>query len=153
MDTISSCSRRLSSRAGRRLPRTRIIGNVPTFKCRSEAPLSTAILSRSLTCIPGRHGPALHCPRSEVPVRYRNSRLYLSAAGTARCSSLGRLQVLQPAVRVRGVALDDVEEPLLERLGDRAPATAADLDLVHRLDGGHLDGGAHEEYLVGHVQH
>src|SRR5262245_49450998 len=144
MDTISSCSRRLSSRAGKRAPRTRIIGYVPTFKCRSEAPLSTAILSRSLTCIPGRHGPALHCLAVGARVRYRNSRFALSAGGRAGCSRLWCFQVLQPAVGVRGVALDDVEEALLERLGDRPAAAAANLDLVHRLDGRHLDGRAHE---------
>src|SRR5713101_9456313 len=36
---------------GTSAPRTRIMGTLPTFRCRSEAPLSTAIFRRSLTCI------------------------------------------------------------------------------------------------------
>ena len=39
------------------------------------------------------------------------------------------------------------------RLGNRTAAAAADLDLVHRLDRRRLDGHAHEEHLVGHVEH
>ena len=68
----------------------------------------------------------------------------------AGCPGVDRLQ---PAVGVRRLALDDLEEPLLDRLGDRPAAAAADLDPVHRLDRRHLDGRADEEHLVGDVQH
>ena len=37
--TTSSWSSRFSSVAGTSAPRTRIIGKLPTFRCRSEAPL------------------------------------------------------------------------------------------------------------------
>src|SRR5256885_5602026 len=47
----SSWSSRFSWLAGCSTPRTRIMGRLPTFTCRSEAPLSTASFSKSLTCI------------------------------------------------------------------------------------------------------
>ena len=45
---------------------------------------------------------------------FRALRLVAGAVGAARSTGL------QPAVRVRRLALDDLEEPLLDRLGDRA---------------------------------
>src|SRR5688572_8372121 len=87
----------------------------------------------------------------------------LSAGGRPGCSrptsdgssSAGLLgiDVLEPAMRIRRVTLDDVEEALLDGLGHRAPASRAHSDAVHRLDRRDLDGGADEEHLVRHIQH
>src|SRR5688572_14278784 len=105
MATTSSCSSRRSCEAGTSAPRIRIIGKLPTLTCRSEAPLSTAILRRSLTCItPG-----------------------LSALLRSRCSRLPGADGLEPAVRVRRLALHNLEETLLKGLGYGPAASTADL--------------------------
>src|SRR2546428_10249014 len=104
--TTSSWSRRFSSPAGVSVPRTRIIGKLPTFRCRSDAPLSTAIFSRSLTCM--LDGPALAKRRLLV------------------------VDKRQPAVRVWCVAVDDVEKRTLQCFRGRTAPPGADLDLVAR---------------------
>ena len=63
-----------------------------------------------------------------------------------------RIDVGEPAVRVRHFAVDDVEERALQRLGDRPAAAAARSDLVDRTDRRHLGGRADEEHLVGDVE-
>src|SRR6185436_7104147 len=88
-------------------------------------------------------GPGLQCSRRAG-----------SAAGGrfgSRPNRLVRLAVvneLQPSVLVGSLAVDDVEERLLDGLGDRPAAAVADRDLVDGLDRRDLDGGAGEERLV-----
>src|SRR6185295_8407349 len=77
----------------------------------------------------------------------------LSAVLPASCSRLRGGDRLQPAVGIGGLAADYLEEGLLDSLGYRPAPTPANLDPVDRLDGGHLDGGAHEEHLVRDVEH
>ncbi len=55
-------------------------------------------------------------------------------------------------VRVGPLAVDDFEEPLLDRPGHRAARPGADLDPVHRPDRRDFGGRSHEEQLVGHVE-
>src|ERR1051325_10045695 len=131
MATTSSWSRRLSVVTGIRLPRTRIIGKVPTFRCRSDAPLSTATFSRSLTCM------------DYALLAYRIGR---------RLPLLLGIDETQPAVAVRHLAVDDVEERALQPLGHRTPPSAADGDLVDGPDRRHLRGRSAEERLVREIQ-
>src|SRR5215218_4899380 len=121
---MSSWSRRFSSDAGISWPRTRIMGKLPTLQCRSDAPASTAVLSKSLTCIRLQVAPAKTDEADCAPA------LVLSAAGDAGCSRLGRLEVLKPAVAIRRLAVNDVEESLLDGLGDWSRATRSDLDAI-----------------------
>src|SRR5437870_10561776 len=58
----------------------------------------------------------------------------------------------EPAVRVRHLAVDDVEEGALKRLGDGTATAGADLNLVDRSDRRHFRGCADREHLVGDVQ-
>src|SRR5229473_755879 len=127
MAMTSSWSSFFSSFTGTSVPLTRIIGKVPTFRCRSDAPLSTATLSRSLTCMDS--GRLLRAKRGFL-----------------------RVHVRQPAVRVGDASVDDVEERALQRFGDRTAAAGADLDLVDGAERRHLGGGADHEHLVGGVE-
>src|SRR5690606_12928509 len=61
-------------------------------------------------------------------------------------------EVRQPALVLRVLAGDEVEEGRLQRPGDRAAAAAADLAAVDLADRRHLGGRAGEEDLVGDVQ-
>ena len=63
------------------------------------------------------------------------------------------VDIREPAVRVRHLAVDDVEERLLQRLGDRTAAAVANLDLVDAPDRRDLHRGADEKRLVGDVEH
>src|SRR4051794_8942108 len=60
---------------------------------------------------------------------------------------------LEPAPLVLGLPGDHLVEALLQRLGDRPAAAAADLDAIDGADGGHLGGGSTEEHLIRDVQH
>src|SRR4051812_28011001 len=101
--------------------------------CRSDAPLSTAMVSRSLTCI--------------EPLAPR----FYGATWIAQRRFL-RVHVGQPAVRIRHLAVDHVEKRALQRLGDRPAAAAPDLYPVDRANRRHLGGGADDEHFVGDVQ-
>src|SRR5688572_834109 len=59
----------------------------------------------------------------------------------------------QPAVRIRGLAVDRVEEPALNRFGNRPAAAVADRNLVHRTYGRQLDGRTDEKDLICDVKH
>jgi hypothetical protein len=63
-----------------------------------------------------------------------------------------RIDVGQPAMRIGGFPVDDVEEGALDRRGQRTPPAGAHFDLVDRPDRGHLGRGPHEEHLVGDVK-
>src|SRR5437762_6147877 len=102
---------------------------------RSEAPSSTAALSRSLTCT----APILSASR-----RY--------GFGPVAERGFLRIHVGQPAVAIGHFAVDDLEKRGLERLGDGSGLPGANFDFVDRSHRRHFGGGAHEEDLVGHVQ-
>ena len=53
---------------------------------------------------------------------------------------------------IRRLALDDLEEALLQGFGDRPAAAPAHLDPIDRADRRHLDSRADEEHLVRDVQ-
>src|SRR5687767_13497081 len=95
---------------------------------RSDAPLSTAIFSRSLTCIAyvpsGTGGGGVPRPAGPVPVG-------LSALRASGSSGLAGVHGLQPAVGIRRLSLDDLEESLLDRLGNRATPAAPHLYSVN----------------------
>src|SRR5262245_36328018 len=63
-----------------------------------------------------------------------------------------RIDVSEPAVGVGHLAVDDVEERLLQRGGDRTAAADADLNLVDRADRRHLSSGADDEHFVGDIE-
>src|SRR5256885_13128086 len=112
--------------------------------CRSEAAWSTAILSRSLTCISSGPGKGAG----------GQSRLFLSALEGCGFWGLPEggfpgIDVGQPAVRIGYFAVDDVEEALLQGRGHRAGPAAADLDPVHRAHGCDFGRRPHEENLIG----
>src|SRR5512144_1603182 len=117
MAMTSSWSSFFSSLAGTSVPRTRIIGKLPTFRCRSDAPFSTAIFRRSLTCMAMRVTRAAGLPR-------RSHRAELLAEGRLLLVDVG-----EPPVPVGGAAVDDVEEGALQRFGDRTAASGPDPDL------------------------
>src|SRR3954466_6256126 len=102
--------------------------------CRSDAPLSTAIFRRSLTCM-----------------RARGTRC--SVFGT-RSAERGffRTHVREPAVDVGDAAVDDVEERVLQPLGDRTALAGADRDAIDRSDRRDLRGRADDEDFVGGVE-
>ena len=58
----------------------------------------------------------------------------------------------QPAMLIRRVAGDHVEERLLQPLGDGTAAAGADGNLVDAADGRDFGGGAGEEDFVGDVE-
>src|SRR4051812_27742110 len=109
--------------------------------CRSEAPCSTAIFRRSLTCMGGGSGD--RCPvirgwtcSSDGPLVTRHGPLFLSAAsgdffGGGAQRRLFGVDVGQPAVSVGGDAVDGVEEGMLQGSGHRTAPAGADLNLVH----------------------
>src|SRR5436305_1554204 len=100
--------------------------------CRSDAPLSTAMVRRSLTCM--------------------DSGCWLTADDRSAEARLFRIHVSEPPVRVGNLAVDDVEEGALQRLGDRTAAAAADLNLVDRADRRDFGGGADNEHFVRDVE-
>src|SRR5262245_47861070 len=66
----------------------------------------------------------------------------------ADCSANRR----EPVVRIRQVALDDPEEPLLQCGGYGTPAAFAHKDLIDRSDWSYLDCGAAEENFIRNIQ-
>src|SRR5262245_65598334 len=55
-------------------------------------------------------------------------------------------------MRIRCFALHDLEEALLDSLGNGAAASSSNLDAIHGTDWGDLDRGAYEEHLISDVQ-
>src|SRR5678816_3844284 len=82
---------------------------------------------------------------------HRSCSRRLSALGDSSSSGLASVHGLEPAVGIGGVSLDNLEESLLDRLGDRAPAAPADLDAVDRPNRRDLHGRPDEKYFIGHV--
>src|SRR5579864_3196718 len=155
---VSSCISRLSSPSELSSPSMRSTGWLPTFRWRSDAFRSIAILSRSLMFIAG----ALLGSVPPVPARSGGSvgaaaaRLahgrqdFAGLAGFMVTADRGNRE--QPAVPVLDVAGDHAQELRRQPKGDLARASGADGDAVHRADGGDLGGGAGEEHLVAGVE-
>src|SRR5205807_5117240 len=101
--------------------------------CRSDAPRSTAIFRRSLTC------------------------MFQGVLGVG-CWVLGAqrrlfgIDVREPAVHIRDASVDDVEECLLQGLRKGTALTAPDGDAIDRSDGRDLGRGPDDEHFVGGVE-
>ena len=96
--------------AGMSRPRTRIIGKLPTLQWRSEAPASTAVFSKSLTCMAFAANSRLE---RGGPCRPLSS--YRRVAAPDVAGSFASRYWSQPCVS-GAVAAHDVEEALLDRL-------------------------------------
>src|SRR6202007_1613479 len=73
--------------------------------------------------------------------------------GSARAGAHWDVERGQPVVPVRLRTGEKCEKLLLQRLGDGAAGTFADLNAVDRAQGADFGGGACEENFVGDVEH
>src|SRR6266700_786831 len=108
--------------------------------CRSDAPRSTAIFRRSLTC---------------MFQRVLGVGCWVLGAGYWVLGAQRRLfgiDVGEPAVHIGDASVDDVEECLLQGLREGTALTAPDADAIDRSDGRDLGRGPDDEHFVGCVE-